>query len=66
MLEPVVEKLFGPVQLYVVVPEADVPAVMVVDGFVQVNTPKLVGVAVTVIPDTVQGPVSLNTSYCSI
>jgi len=33
----------------VVVPEADVLAVMVVDGWVQVSTPELVGVAVTVI-----------------
>ena len=47
-LDPVAVKLFGPVQLYVVVPEAVVLAVMVVDGWVQVTAPELLADAVTV------------------
>ena len=52
MLEPVAVKLLGPVQLYVVVPEAVVLAVRVVDVLVQVNTPELLADALTAIPDT--------------
>jgi hypothetical protein len=52
MLEPEAVKLLGPVQLYVVVPEAVVLAVRVVDVLVQVNTPEWVADALTAIPDT--------------
>jgi hypothetical protein len=64
---PVAVNPEGPVQLYVVVPEAVVEADNVVEGLEQVSTPELLADADTEIPEeTVHGPVSLNTSYCSM
>ena len=58
-------KLFGPVQLQVVVPEAAVLADNVNEEFVQVRTPPLPADAETSI-ELAQGPCSLNTLYSSI